>query len=200
MKLPVQKTEKQKETMMPTTENWPPARSLMEKFFPEEWVRPLFDREFFRDMDFWMPKVDISETDDEFRIKADVPGVKPEDVKVELSGDDLIIHGQSEEEKEEEGKAWHRVERKSGMFHREFELPKGADPDKIDASISNGTLMVNIKKKPEAQKKNIEVKEGKASQGQQTQEQERQGEEKGGGAQTQMQQGGKGAESQEENR
>ena len=160
MKLPIQKTERKKEPMSSEMMTWTEPQALMERFFPEGWIRPLFkwEKDFYRGMETWMPKVDIAETDNEFRVMADVPGVKPEDIKVQIAGDNLIISGKSEEEKEEKGKTWHRVERKSGSFYREFELPKGADQDKIEAMVKNGKLSVKLMKKPEAQSKVIEVK------------------------------------------
>lgn len=160
MKLPVQKTERRKEPMSSEAVPWPEPRALMEKFFPERWVRPWFDweRGFYRDIESWMPRVDVSETDKEYQITADVPGVKPEDIKVEVSGETLIMSGKSEEEKEESGKTWHRIERRSGSFYREFELPKGADADRAEASAKNGILTVKLMKKPEAQSKTIEVR------------------------------------------
>lgn len=158
MKLPIQKIQG-KEPMSPEEEVWP-VRSLMEKYFPSDWFRPWsgFERGLYREMESWMPRVDISETDTEFNITADVPGVKPEDVKVEISGDSLIISGKSEEKKEEQGKAWHRMERSSGSFYREFMLPAGADADKIEASAKDGMLTVKLQKKPEAQSRSIEIK------------------------------------------
>jgi HSP20 family protein len=160
MKLPVQKTERRKEPMSLEAVPWTEPRALMERFFPESWIRPWFDWEkgFYREMESWMPRVDVSETEKEYQIEADVPGVKPEDIKVEISGDTLILSGKSEEEKEEKGKTWHRIERRSGSFYREFELPKGADTDQVEATAKNGTLTVRLMKKPEAQSKTIEVK------------------------------------------
>lgn len=160
MKLPIQKTERRKETMGSEITPWEEPQALMERFFPESWLRPWFkwEKDFYRGMENWMPKVDIAETDKEFHIKADVPGVKPEDIKVEISGDNLILQGKSEEEKEEKGKTWHRIERKGGSFYREFELPQGADKDQIEAMMKNGTLTVKLQKKSEAQNKPIEVK------------------------------------------
>lgn len=160
MKLPIQKTERRKEPMGSEVTAWEEPQALMERFFPEGWLRPWFrwDRDLFRGMQSWLPRVDIAETDKEFQVTADVPGVKPEDIKVEISGNNLILQGKGEEEKDEKGKTWHRIERKSGSFYREFELPAGADKDKIEASLKNGTLTVKMQKKPEAQSKAIEVK------------------------------------------
>jgi len=162
MKLPIQKTERRKEPMSSEISPWVEPQALMERFFPEGWLRPWsgLGKGFYREMESWMPRVDVAETEKEFHIVADIPAVKPEDIKVEISGDNLVISGKGEEEKEEKGKTWHRIERHSGGFYREFELPKGADPDKIEASCKNGTLTVKVQKKPEAQRKTVEVKAG----------------------------------------
>lgn len=161
MKLPIQKTEKKVEPVSSEIELWPAMRSLAGKYFPEDWLmRPWsdFGKGLYREMESWMPKVDIAETDSEFEISVDVPGVKPEDIKVEVSGDNLVISGKSEEKTEEKGKTWHRIERKSGSFYREFELPKTADADKIEASIKNGMLEVKLKKMPGAESRSIKIK------------------------------------------
>jgi len=161
MKVPIQKTEKKVEPVSSEIELWPTVRSLAGKYFPEEWLmRPWSDsgKGLYREMESWMPKVDISETDKEFEISVDVPGVKPEDVKVEVAGDNLVISGKSEEKTEDMGKTWHRIERKAGSFYREFELPKTADPERIEASIKNGILGVKLMKKPGAESRIIEIK------------------------------------------
>lgn len=160
MKLPIEKTQRRKEPMGSEVALWMEPRALMEKFFPEGWLRPWsnWEKGFYREMETWMPRVNIAEMEKEFQITADVPGVKPEDIKVEISGDNLIISGKSEEEKEEKDKTWYRTERKMGSFRREFELPKGIDIDNIEAMTKNGTLTVKLMKKPEAQRKAIEVK------------------------------------------
>jgi HSP20 family protein len=165
MKLPIQKTQRRQEPMRQESEMWPMALSLFERYFPEEWTRSLsnLERNTFREMETWMPRVDIAENDKELILTADVPGVKPEDIKVEISGDNMIISGQSEEEKEEQGKTWHRMERRSGRFYREFLIPGSVDRDKIEATSDNGMLSVRLPKKPESISRNIEVK--KVSQG-----------------------------------
>ncbi|MFA7169368.1 MAG: Hsp20/alpha crystallin family protein [Candidatus Paceibacterota bacterium] len=160
MKLPIQKTEHRKEPMKSEMEFWPASHSLMEKILPEGWFRSWsgLDKNFYPNLDIWVPTVDVVETKKEFNIIADVPGVKPEDIKVEIAGDDLVISGKSEEEKEEKGKTWHRIERRSGSFYREFEIPKGVDLNQVEAAIKNGRLTVKLIKKPEAQSKVVEVK------------------------------------------
>lgn len=159
MKLPIQKIGRRGGEMR-QDEGGSGGRGLMERFLPEELLRPWFgfEKDMYRDMDAWMPRVDISETEKELHITADVPGVKPENIRVEVAGDSLLMSGRIEEEMEEEDKMWHRVERRSGSFYREFELPKGVDPEQIEAVIKNGTLHIKLMKKPEAQSRTIEIK------------------------------------------
>ena len=168
MKLPIQKTGHRGEEMRQSGERGLGGRGLMERFLPEELLRPWFnfEKDMYKEMESWMPKVDISETEKELHIIADVPGIRPENIKVEVAEDSLIMSGKSEEEKEEEGKMWHRVERRSGSFYREFELPKSADLEQIEATIKNGTLHIKLMKKPEAQSRTIEVKQAEEEEGQ----------------------------------
>ncbi len=106
----------------------------------------------------WAPAVDISEDDKEFVIKAELPGLKREEVKVTVEGGVLSISGERRSEKEEKNKKFHRVERSYGSFLRSFSLPEGADATKVNADFSDGVLNVRLGKTPKAQPKTIEVK------------------------------------------
>jgi HSP20 family protein len=106
----------------------------------------------------WSPRVDISETDNEFVIKAEIPEVKKEDVKVSVDNGVLTVRGERKQEKEEKGKKFHRVERYYGSFVRSFTLPDNVDGTKIKASFKDGMLNVQIPKTAEAKPKPIEVK------------------------------------------
>lgn len=105
----------------------------------------------------WAPRVDVEETEKEFVVKADLPGVDPKDVDIQVVDNVLTLRGAREEKKEEKKKNFHRVERFSGQFYRAIGLPAGADADKVTATTSNGTVIVTIPKKPEAQPKKITV-------------------------------------------
>lgn len=106
----------------------------------------------------WAPRVDIVETDKEFSIKAEIPEVKKEDVKIRVDNGVLMISGERKQEKEEKGKTFHRVERFYGSFTRSFALPDTVDQTKIGASFKDGMLNLSLPKTAGAQPKAIEVK------------------------------------------
>jgi HSP20 family protein len=108
----------------------------------------------------WTPTVDISETDGEYQIKAEIPDVKKEDVKVTLEDGVLTIQGERKQEKEEKGKKYHRVERSYGSFVRSFSLPDVIDEEKVKAEFKDGVLSLHLPKSEKAKPKAIEVKVG----------------------------------------
>lgn len=106
----------------------------------------------------WLPAVDITEDDKEFVVKAELPEVKKEDVKVTLTDDVLCIRGERKAEKEEKNRKYHRIERSYGSFERSFSLPEAADASKISSEFKDGMLTVHLPKNPNAKSKTIEVK------------------------------------------
>ena len=108
----------------------------------------------------WAPLVDISEDDKEYLIKAELPEVKKEDVKVTAEEGTLTIMGERKFEKEEKGKKYHRVERAYGSFARTFSLPDDASPGKVSAEFKDGVLTVHLAKTQKAKPTHIEVKVG----------------------------------------
>jgi HSP20 family protein len=106
----------------------------------------------------WAPLVDISEDDKEYLIKAELPEVKKEDVKVTAAEGTLTIMGERKFEKEEKGKKYHRVERAYGSFVRNFSLPDDASPAKVTAEFKEGVLIVHLPKTEQAKPQHIEVK------------------------------------------
>lgn len=106
----------------------------------------------------WAPLVDVIEHKKEYLIKAELPDVKKEDVKVHVENGMLTISGERHFEKEEEGKKYHRVERSYGSFERTFTLPDACDADKMAAKYSNGMLTLHIPKNEKAIPKAIDVK------------------------------------------
>jgi HSP20 family protein len=105
----------------------------------------------------WAPRVDIAETDKEFVIKAEIPEVRKEDVKVTVDDGVLTIRGQRKQE-EENGKKFHRVERYYGSFTRSFTLPNNVDETHVKASFKDGMLKLHVQKTEEVKPKAIEVK------------------------------------------
>lgn len=106
----------------------------------------------------WSPTVDIAETVEEYVVKAELPEVKKEDVKISVEDGVLNIQGERKQEKEEKGKKFHRVERSYGQFMRSFTLPDDVDASKIHADYKDGLLSVHLIKNAKAKPKSIEVK------------------------------------------
>ncbi len=106
----------------------------------------------------WAPLVDIIEDEKEYLVKADLPDVKKEDVKVTVESGVLTITGQRKVEEEEKDKKYHRVERSYGNFLRSFALPDGADGSKVNAEFKDGVLKVHLPKSEKVKPKAIEVK------------------------------------------
>ena len=106
----------------------------------------------------WSPLVDITEDEKEYLIKAELPDVKKEDVKLTVQDDVITISGERKYEKEEKGKKYHRVERAYGSFVRSFTLPEDADGTKVAAEYKDGLLKVHLPKSEKAKPKSIEVK------------------------------------------
>ena len=106
----------------------------------------------------WTPTVDISETEAEYAIKAELPEVKKEDVKVTVEDGVLTIQGERKQEKEEKGKKYHRIERSYGRFVRSFTLPDTVDEGKVRAEYADGVLNLHLPKSEKAKPKQIDVK------------------------------------------
>ena len=106
----------------------------------------------------WSPRVDISETDKEFVIKAEIPEVDKKDVKITVDKGVLCIQGERKEEKKEKNKKIHRIERFFGSFSRSFTLPDNVDEKKIKASFKDGILNLQLPKSAGTKTKATEVK------------------------------------------
>lgn len=106
----------------------------------------------------WSPLVDITEDDKEYIVKAELPEVKKEEIKINVHDDVLTISGERKYEKEEKGKKYHRVERAYGSYMRSFTLPEDADGSKISAEYKDGLLKVHLPKSEKAKPKAVEIK------------------------------------------
>ena len=103
-------------------------------------------------------RVDLSETEKAFMIKADIPGVDPKDIDITVRDGVLTLRGEKKAENEEKGKNFHRIERFYGQFFRSVPLPTGVDEENVSAASAKGVLTVTIPKKPEAQPKKVAIK------------------------------------------
>lgn len=100
----------------------------------------------------WMPRIDVKTGDNEMVVYAEIPGMKPEDVDVEVADGILTIKGERKSDVEETKEGWLIRERSYGMFERSLALPDGVEPEKVTADYKNGLLEVHVPKAPEALK------------------------------------------------
>lgn len=105
----------------------------------------------------WTPRVDVHEEDGQFRIRADIPGVDPKNIEVNMNKGMLSIRGERKEESSEDNGKFARVERAHGVFHRRFALPDSADAENIRANGRHGVLEITIPKQAEAASRKIEI-------------------------------------------
>jgi HSP20 family protein len=105
-----------------------------------------------------MPSMDVTETDKEIEITAELPGLEEKDVQINIADNILTIRGEKKAEKEQKDKNYRLVERSYGSFERTLELPEGVNVDAIKANISKGLLKVTVPKPAPTQAKKIEVK------------------------------------------
>jgi HSP20 family protein len=128
-------------------------------------LQQVFER-FFGDSDAdsssvvtsqWVPRVDVKEEAGRFLILADLPGVDPATIEVNMDKGILSIKGERKAEPQAEGERYSRVERAHGVFYRRFALPESANPDGVAATGRNGVLEISIPKRPEASPRRINV-------------------------------------------
>ena len=136
---------------------WDPFKELedmsnrLNRIFGRPSVRTETGREMLAVAD-WTPSADVSETDAAYLIKAEIPGVNKEDVKVTVQDGTLTLQGERKMEKEEKGKKFHRIERSYGSFLRSFRIPEDADENSVKAEFKDGILNVTIAKTSKANK------------------------------------------------
>lgn len=106
----------------------------------------------------WVPLTDVAEDNDNYYLKADLPGIKKEDVKISYSDGSLSISGERSQEKETKDKKFHRIERSYGKYYRSFSIPKEIKEDKIKAEFTDGQLNITIPKAEEVKPKEINIK------------------------------------------
>jgi HSP20 family protein len=106
----------------------------------------------------WSPLVDIEETESEYLIRAELPGLSKDNVKVTVEDGVLMLSGEREMERQMEGQTFHRVERSHGSFSRSFTLTEDADGESVKANYKDGLLEVSVAKREDAKPKAIEVR------------------------------------------
>ena len=140
---------------------WRPFEDLLRW---NERVNRLMGSDFFEDEDLekvsmtaWKPTTDIYETKDEYVFKVELPGIKKEEIQIEVKDDTLTIKGEKKEEKEVKKEDYHRIERCCGNFTRVFNLPQHVDEKKISASMKEGVLEVRVPKAEKSKTKAIPI-------------------------------------------
>ena len=139
---------------------WDPFRDMVTL---RSMMDRMLDNTFERDMTTWKPAewgiaLDVTENDDEFLVKASVPGITPDDLEITFTGDTLTIKGEVKEDKEVDEKQYHLRERRFGHFSRSISLPFPVTSDEITASYDAGVLTLHLPKTEEVKPKRIEVK------------------------------------------
>jgi HSP20 family protein len=140
---------------------WEPFRDIMtlreamDRLFEESFVRPR--REWLAPAEGTLA-LDVYETEDSVVVKSAVPGIKPDEIDISISGNVLSISGETKVEQEVKEENYIRRERRYGSFSRSVTLPEGVNPDEADATFEDGILTLTIPKAPEAKPKVIKVK------------------------------------------
>jgi HSP20 family protein len=105
----------------------------------------------------WMPPMDLVETEEHFVLRADLPGLTEDDVKIEFEDGTLTVSGERKAEHESKGAGYYRVERAFGSFSRSLTLPQGVDPESVTANFDRGVLEIRIPKPEERKPRRIEI-------------------------------------------
>lgn len=134
------------------------VNQVFDHFFNGFAVNPLWGSELRTGT--FNPRLDFTETDKEYRVTVELPGLDEKDVDLSLANNTLTIKGEKKQEKEDKRKDYYRMERSYGMFSRSIPVPDGVDVEKVDASFKKGLLLIRLPKSEEAQKetKRIPIK------------------------------------------
>jgi HSP20 family protein len=108
----------------------------------------------------WMPAMDLVETDEHFVLRADLPGMGQDDVRIEVEDRTLTLAGERKAEHETNNEGYYRLERATGAFSRSLTLPEGVDPEQIAATFENGVLEVRIPKPEERKPRRVAIQVG----------------------------------------
>ncbi|NJN44443.1 MAG: Hsp20/alpha crystallin family protein [Anaerolineae bacterium] len=171
--LPGKKLPIQRDSDIVDTSEYPQASSFLSlnnqinRLFDDFWRNPfsmrpfdVLDRMLPATWGSFNPSVDISESDKEIKLEAELPGMDENNIEISISNDVLTIKGEKQEESERKDRNFYFTERSYGSFIRQFALPGGVDEDKIEATFKKGVLTVSMPKRPEVveQRKRISIK------------------------------------------
>lgn len=142
---------------------WSPMRPMQDILSFENEISRLFQDLATRGQEgeapsVWAPRVDIEEDRESYVVKAELPGMKLEDIKISIADNQLVIRGEKRREVESKDKTYHRVERVYGSFERAFTLTKAVASEKIEAIYRDGVLTVRVPKAEEAKAREIQIK------------------------------------------
>lgn len=139
-------------------ERWEPFRDMLNLRADMDRVFKSFFSGFPEEREgYWAPIIDIEEDKDNIIVKAEIPGIKKEDIKVAVHGNLLSISGERKQESDVKEKTYHRIERAYGRFSRTITLPSDVDADKIKASYKDGLLKISLPKPESVKPKQIDV-------------------------------------------
>ena len=142
---------------------WEPAREMMtlrdamDRLFDDAFTRP-FSLSREGGSNWSSPAIDMYQTGDEVVLKAALPGIKPDEVQINVTGDVLTIRGETKHEEDKQDKSWQIREHRWGAFERSVRLPTGVIADKAKAEFDNGILTISLPKSEEVKPKTISVK------------------------------------------
>lgn len=129
---------------------------LLDRFFGDPWGTSLAS--VFPRSSGVFPQLDLAETDSDVTIRAEVPGLRPEDIRIDVTGQTLTLVGEKSEEREERRGEYRYSERQFGSFSRTITLPAGVDADQVEATHKDGILTIRLAKRPEARPKRVKVR------------------------------------------
>lgn len=124
----------------------------------ETFVREPFGLEWPFGQRSYAPTIDLAENNDEVMIRAEIPGIDPQELEVTVSGGQLVLAGEKRDISESSGQDFYHVESRFGRFRREIPLSQAVDPEGVEADYANGVLTIRLKKIPAAAPKRIDVK------------------------------------------
>ncbi len=127
---------------------------MFDDFFGDWGIEPFgwFERE-----NRFVPSLNINETDKDYKITAELPGMDEKDIELNITDGVVTLSGEKKQESEDKGKGWHRIERSYGSFSRSVQLPGDIDEEKVQAELKKGVLTITLPKTPQAQSKTKKI-------------------------------------------